>query len=158
GRARAILADCEASLRALDRPIDLYLLHAPDPRVAFATSVRALRSLVDRGLVSRIGVCNVNRRQLVEALGLAPLTAVQASLAKAIPGGVVSLALERGLWVMAHSPFGGPKKAVLRDVELVKRAERLGATPAQLILRGILELHPRLVALPGARRPESIRS
>ena len=33
GRAKAIRADCEASLEALDGlPIDLYLLHAPDPR------------------------------------------------------------------------------------------------------------------------------
>jgi len=33
GRAKAIRADCEASLAALDGiPIDLYLLHAPDPR------------------------------------------------------------------------------------------------------------------------------
>src|SRR5437899_337133 len=42
GRARAIAADCEESLRALGRPIDLYLLHAPDPRTPWATSVRAL--------------------------------------------------------------------------------------------------------------------
>ena len=32
GRAKAIRADCEASLVALDGlPIDLYLIHAPDP-------------------------------------------------------------------------------------------------------------------------------
>ena len=69
GRARAIAADCEASLRALDgRAIDLYLLHAPDPRVAWATSVRALAGLVERGLVARVGVCNVTRRQLEEAM------------------------------------------------------------------------------------------
>jgi len=43
GRARAIVADCEESLRGLGgKPIDLLLLHAPDPRVPFATSVRAL--------------------------------------------------------------------------------------------------------------------
>src|SRR5262249_45351679 len=33
GRAKAIRRDCEASLEALDgQPIDLYLVHAPDPR------------------------------------------------------------------------------------------------------------------------------
>ena len=37
GRAKAIRADCEASLAALDGlAIDLYLLHAPDPRDAVA--------------------------------------------------------------------------------------------------------------------------
>src|SRR5438094_4320288 len=43
GRAKAILGDCEASLAALDGlAIDLYLLHAPDPRREWRTSVGAL--------------------------------------------------------------------------------------------------------------------
>src|SRR5262245_35464232 len=47
GRAKAIRADCEASLEALGgTPIDLYLLHAPDPRTPWRTSVRALTRLV----------------------------------------------------------------------------------------------------------------
>src|SRR5213075_2169982 len=38
GRAKAIRADCEASLAALDGlPIDLYLIHAPDPRTPWRT-------------------------------------------------------------------------------------------------------------------------
>ena len=50
GRAKAIRADCEASLTALDGlPIDLYLVHAPDPRRPWRTSVRALARLVDEG-------------------------------------------------------------------------------------------------------------
>jgi len=65
GRAKTILADCEASLVALDGlPVDLYLLHAPDPRTPWATSVRALARLVDEGVVRRVGLANVNRSQL----------------------------------------------------------------------------------------------
>ena len=76
GRAKAILADCEASLAALDGlPIDLYLIHAPDPRTPWRTSVRALARLADEGLVRRVGLANVNRRQLDEALELAPVAA-----------------------------------------------------------------------------------
>src|SRR5262245_234064 len=60
GRAKAIRADCEASLAALDGlPIDLYLLHAPDPRTPWRTSVRALAKLVDEGLAAHVGVANV---------------------------------------------------------------------------------------------------
>ena len=56
GRAKAIRADCEASLAALDGlAIDLYLIHAPDPRTPWRTSVRALARLVDDGLVRRVG-------------------------------------------------------------------------------------------------------
>ena len=37
GRAKAIAADCEASLAALDGlAIDLYLVHAPDPRTPWS--------------------------------------------------------------------------------------------------------------------------
>ena len=81
GRAKAIRADCEASLAALDGlPIDLYLLHAPDPRTPWRTSVRALARLADDALVRRIGLANVNRTQLDEALELAPVAAVQVAL------------------------------------------------------------------------------
>ena len=84
GRAKAIAADCEASLAALDgRPIDLYLLHAPDPRTPWRRSVRALARLVDQRLVQRVGLANVNRTQLDEALELAPIAAVQVALSPA---------------------------------------------------------------------------
>ena len=98
GRAKAIRADCEASLASLDGvPIDLYLTHAPDPRTPWRTSVRALARLVDERLVRRVGVSNVNRLQLDEALGLAPIAAVEISLSRsttrrsgeASPSGVV---------------------------------------------------------------------
>src|SRR5262252_10801734 len=72
GRAKTLRADCEASLAALDGvAIDLYLVHAPDPRVPWRTTVRALAKLADAGLVRRVGVANVSRPQLDEALELA---------------------------------------------------------------------------------------
>jgi aryl-alcohol dehydrogenase-like predicted oxidoreductase len=169
GRARSLRADCEASLRALDGvPIDLYLLHAPDPRTPLATSLRALAQICDEKMARRVGVCNLNRRQLREALEEAPIAAVQIPLGpshdEALRGGVVSLALERGLWVMAHSPLGGPKRAgrLQRDQELVQLARSLPPspstpTPAQLVLAWLLSLHPRIVPIPGARHPETAR-
>jgi predicted kinase len=72
---------------------------------------------------------------------------------------VVSLALERGLWVLAHAPFGGPARAgrLARDSALAQVADKLGATPAQVVLAWLLALHPRVVALPGASRPQTAR-
>jgi hypothetical protein len=71
GRAKAIRADCEASIAALAGiPIDLYLLHAPDPRTPWRTSVRALGRVLDEGVVRGIGLSGVNRGQLDEALAL----------------------------------------------------------------------------------------
>lgn len=52
-----ILPDCDASLPALDGlEIDLCLVHAPDPRTPWRTSVRALAWPVDAGLMPRVGV------------------------------------------------------------------------------------------------------
>jgi aryl-alcohol dehydrogenase-like predicted oxidoreductase/predicted kinase len=152
GRAKAILGDCHASLAALDGlPIDLYLIHAPDPRTPWRTSVRALARLVDEGLVERVGVSNVNRAQLDEALDLAPISAVQVALSvfddHALRGGVVERCAELGVAVIAHSPLGGPR-----------RAKRLGRHEALLALAWLLDLSPSVVAIPGARRPETARS
>jgi aryl-alcohol dehydrogenase-like predicted oxidoreductase/adenylate kinase family enzyme len=165
GRAKAIRADCEASLEALDGlAIDLYLIHAPDPRTPWRTSVRALARLVDEGLVKRVGLSNVNRDQLDEALELAPVSAVQVALSpyddRALRGGVVDRCAERGIAVIAHSPLGGPRRAgrLARHEAVAAIADKRNATPAELALAWLLALSPTVVAIPGARRPETARS
>jgi diketogulonate reductase-like aldo/keto reductase len=165
GRAKSLRADCEASLAALDGlAIDLYLVHAPDPRTPWKTSVRALARLVDQGLVRRVGLANVNRRQLDEALELAPVSAVQVPLSPfddgAFRGGVVERCEEKGLTVIAHSPLGGPRRAgrLTRRPELVAVGDALDATSAEVALAWLLDLSPVVVAIPGARRPETARS
>ncbi len=165
GRAKAVRADCEASLAALDGlPIDLYLLHAPDPRTPWATSVRALARLVDDGLVARVGVSNVTRGQLDEALALAPVSAVQVALSlfddRALRGGVVDRCAEAGISLIAHSPLGGPRRAgrLERSPVLSEIAKTCDATPAEVALAWLLGLSPVVVAIPGARRPETARS
>ncbi len=149
GRAVAIRQDCEASLEILDGVgIDLYLLHAPDPRVPWLTSVRALARLLEDGLVKRVGLSNVNRDQLDAALAVVPVGAVEVALSPfddaAVRGGVVRRCEERGITVLAHSPLGGPRR--------VRRAA------AQESLAWVLSRSPAVVAIPGARSPEAVRS
>jgi aryl-alcohol dehydrogenase-like predicted oxidoreductase len=165
GRAKAIRADCEASLTALDGlPIDVYLIHAPDPRTPWRTSVRALARLVDEGLVRRVGVSNVTRAQLDEALDHAPISVVQVALSpydnRALRGGVVGRCAEAGIAVMAHSPLGGPRRAsgLVRQQTLAAVSAERGATPAEVALAWLLKLSRVVVAIPGARRPETARS
>jgi aryl-alcohol dehydrogenase-like predicted oxidoreductase len=165
GRAKVIAADCEASIAALDGiPIDLFLIHAPDPRTPWRTSVRALARLVEQGLVQRVGLANVTRTQLDEALELAPIAAVQVALSpledSAVRGGVVARCAELGLALIAHSPLGGPRRARTLDRrhELTQIAAGHNATPAEAALAWLLALSPSVVAIPGARRPESARS
>jgi Aldo/keto reductase family/AAA domain len=165
GRAKAIRADCEASLAALDGlVIDLYLLHAPDPRRPWSTSLRGLARLLDEGLVRRVGVANVNRPQLDEALGLAPIAAVQVPVSifddRPRRGGLIERCAEAGVAVIAHSPLGGPRRAGRLDGrdELVEAGRSRGATPAEGALAWLLEISPAVVAIPGATRPETARS
>jgi aryl-alcohol dehydrogenase-like predicted oxidoreductase/predicted kinase len=165
GRAKTIRADCEASLEALDGlPIDLYLVHVPDPRTPWRTTLRALAKLVDDGLVRRVGVANVNRPQLDEALELAPIAAVQVALSvyddSALRGGVVERCAERGIALIAHSPLGGPRRAprIDRREPLAEIAANHGATPAEVALAWVLGVGENIVAIPGARRPETARS
>jgi aryl-alcohol dehydrogenase-like predicted oxidoreductase/predicted kinase len=165
GRAKSILADCHASLEALDGlDIDLYLIHAPDPQRPWRTSLRALARLVDEGIVKRVGVSNVNRGQMDEALELAPVSAVQVALSvfddRALRGGVVERCIESGVALIAHSPLGGPRRAktVGRREALVEVARKHGGTPAEVALAWLLHLSPAAVAIPGARRPETARS
>jgi aryl-alcohol dehydrogenase-like predicted oxidoreductase len=165
GRAKAILGDCEASLAALDGlAIDLYVIHAPDPRTAWRTSIRALARLRDEGAVRRVGVSNVNRRQLEEAVDLVEIAAIQVALSPldddAVRAGLLDFCEERGIAVIAHSPLGGPRRArsLARRPELVDVARSGGATPAEVALAWVLSLSPVVVAIPGARRPETARS
>ena len=122
--------------------------------------MRALARLVDQGLVARVGLANVTRTQLDEAVQLAPVAAVQVALSPfddhALRGGVVKRCAELGLTLIAHSPLGGPRRArrLLARPELTRIAERLDATPAEVALAWLLGLSGSVVAIPGARRPE----
>jgi aryl-alcohol dehydrogenase-like predicted oxidoreductase len=165
GRAKAIRADCDASLVALDGlPIDLYLIHAPDPRTPWPTSVRALARLLDEGIVAHVGLSNVNRRQLQDALDIVEVTAIEVALSvvddRAVRGGLLAFCAERGIAVIAHSPLGGPRRAraVGRRPELVDVARGRDASPEEVALAWLLDLSPVVVPIPGARRPETAGS
>ena len=165
GKARTVLSDCEASLAALEGlPISVYLLHAPDPSRPWTTSLRALARLLDEGLVRRVGLSNVRRAQLEEALATVPVSAVEISLSPfddaRLRDGTIAFCAERGITVIAHSPLGGPRRApsVSRNATLRGIAEPRGGTPAEMALAWLLDLAPNIVAIPGARRAASARS
>jgi aryl-alcohol dehydrogenase-like predicted oxidoreductase len=165
GRGRHLRAACEASLKALGvQRIDLYQLHAPDPRVPLSTSVRALASLKDEGLVARVGLCNVTVGQIEEARRITEISAVQVELSvwhdDNVLNGVVEYCLTHDIQLIAYRPLGGRRRVpqlrhepVLREV-----AERHGATPAEIALAWLDDLSDGIVSIPGATRVETVQS
>ena len=88
GRARTLVSACEASRRALGvERLQLYQLHAPDPRTPLSTSVRALAALRRDGFVEQIGLCNVNVAQIEEARQITEIASVQVELSVWHDGG-----------------------------------------------------------------------
>ena len=79
---------------------------------------------------------------------------------RALRGGVLERCAEAGIAVIAHSPLGGPKRAgrLARNGALAAVADALDASPAEVALAWLLGLSPVVVAIPGARRPETARS
>lgn len=137
------LAAFAASQERLGRPIDMYLVHWPTPaRDNYVDTFRAVLELRDEGKIKVAGVCNfeiehlqrvkdelgefpaINQIELHPHLQQAELRAFHAA---------------SGIVTEAWSPLasGG---AVLTDPVITGIADRLGKSPAQVILRWHLQL------------------
>src|SRR5688572_25632997 len=78
GRPDHLREACEGSLRRLRlERIDLYQLHAPDPRVPIAESLGELNALQNEGKIRHIGVSNFDTEQLAQARELSTVVSVQ---------------------------------------------------------------------------------
>jgi aryl-alcohol dehydrogenase-like predicted oxidoreductase len=158
GRATHLRAACEASRSALGvNVIDLYQLHAVDPRTSITTSVRALAALQQEGRIRRIGLCNVNVQQIRQARAIAEISAVQVSLSVLddtnLRGGVAEYCRDEGIRLIAYRPLGGPQvERLSRDPVLTEVARHHRVTPAELALAWLLDLDATVVPVPGATR------
>jgi aryl-alcohol dehydrogenase-like predicted oxidoreductase len=161
GSPEHLRAACGRSLVALgvDR-IDLYQLHAPDPRVPFADSVGALADLQREGKIRWVGLSNVSVAQIREAETIVPITTVQNRLnpffREALSQGVVAHCTERGIGFLAYSPTGGGRlnRKLPAHPVLQPMAARLGTTPHALVLAWVLARSPAVMVIPSARTVE----
>jgi aryl-alcohol dehydrogenase-like predicted oxidoreductase len=160
-RPEHLFQACDRSLKALGvERIDLYQLHAPDPRVPFKESVGALAELVGRGKVQWVGLSNVSVEQIQEARRITSITSVQNRLnpffREALEEEVVDYCNREGLGFLAYSPTGGgrlnlklPSHPVVRKI-----AERHRASPHAVVLAWVLSQGPSVIAIPSARTVE----
>ena len=149
---------CEGSLRRLklDR-IDLYQLHAPDPKVPYEDSVGALKELQDEGKIRHVGVSNVSVEQLRQARGIVEVVTVQNryNLEDRDSEDVLDACEEAGIGFIPWFPLatgrlaepGGPLDRVAKDRD---------ATPGQIALAWLLARSPVMLPIPGTSSVEHL--
>ena len=165
GRARHLFAACERSCRALDvDAIDLYQLHVVDPRTPLSTSVRALASLHRDGLIKSIGLSNVTVGQIEEARRIVPIDSIQVELSVwydgNLLGGVAEYCARNGIRLLGYRPLGGRKSLarIESNATLNTVAAQHDATPFEIALAWLEDLHDVVVPLPGVTRVETVAS
>lgn len=165
GRAKHLKTACESSLKALGvEHIELYQLHALDPKVPLATSVRALSALQQQGKIRRIGLCNVRLEDIEAAREIVPIDAVQVELnplAQApLKNGVIPYCARHRIRVIAHSPLGGHRrtKRIRKLPVLSAIAKRHGVSAHEVALVWLRGVDPIVLPIPGATRVESLVS
>jgi len=158
GRPEQLRAACERSLRALQvECIDLYQLHAPDPRVPFADSVGALAELRRAGKIRWVGLSNVDVAEIQAAQAILPIVTVQNQFSPAVrwplTQGVLAYCAHAGIGLLAYSPVGGRRyKAMLAADRLLGRISRRHSVSPQVVaLAWLLAQGPGVIPIPGAR-------
>lgn len=121
--------------------VDLYLIHWPAPsQDRYVDAWRALIELRDQGAVRAIGVSNFMREHL-ERIELETGQLPCINQIESHPGywqpDLEELCVSKGIAIEAYSPLG--HGGDIASAPVVHAAERLGVTPAQVVLRWHLQ-------------------
>jgi aryl-alcohol dehydrogenase-like predicted oxidoreductase len=149
-RPEKLRRDLEGSLKRLKlERIDLYQLHAPDPKVPFAESVGALADFQKEGKVRHLGLSNVTVRQLEQARKLVPIVSVQNrySIGERSSEDVLQACEKLGIAFLPWYPLGD--RSALKLSRVKKLAEKIKATPAQVAIAWLLAKSPVMLPIPG---------
>jgi pyridoxine 4-dehydrogenase len=146
---------CEGSLRRLRlERIDVYQLHAPDPRVPLEESVGALAELRREGKIRHVGLSNVSLDELERARAIVPIVSVQNqfSVGYRARESVLEACERDGL---AFLPWRPLETARAYDAVRTLARER-GATPAQVAIAWLLARSPVIAPIPGTSSVEHL--
>jgi pyridoxine 4-dehydrogenase len=151
-------AAVEDNLRTLDVDrltlVNLRLLDGGDTP-PLAEMLGVLEDMRREGKLELIGLSNVTRAQLQEALDLVPIAGVQNqySVLDRSNEGVLEACRERGLAFVPFFPLGsaftgGPQK-LAEDATIARVAAKHGATASQVALAWLLHRDERILLIPG---------
>lgn len=162
GRPEYIKTACDRSRQALGvDTIDLYFYHRPDTSTPWEETIGAFAELRRQGKIRLVGLSNVSGEQILRALEVTDVAAVQNEFS---PGrrsslGELELCGELSIAFMPWRPLGGTNAAPGMPSPcpaFTSVATRHGVTPQQVALAWELHLGGHVVPIPGARRAESI--
>jgi pyridoxine 4-dehydrogenase len=158
GRPEHLKEACEGSLRRLRlERIDLYQLHAPDPRVPLEDSLGALKELQGEGKIRHIGVSNVSVEELERARAVVEVVTVQNryNLTERHSERVLEACERDGLGFIPWFPLAIGELA-RPGGSLEELARRHDATPSQLALAWLLARSPVMLPIPGTGSVEHL--
>jgi hypothetical protein len=123
-------------------------VHAPTEE-SIADQVEAMAELQRQGLVRHLGLSNVTRRQVEEALTIAPVVEVQNhyNLVHRDDDELIDWLAEQGIAYVPFFPLGG--FSPLQSDELAAIAAEIGATPMQTALAWLLKRSSNILLIPG---------
>jgi pyridoxine 4-dehydrogenase len=158
GRPEHLRTACDESLRRLRvERIDLYQLHAPDPRVPLEESVGALAALRSIGKIRHIGLSNVNVDELRRAQRIVPIVSVQNryNVSDRASDAVLAECEKAGIAFLPWYPLAAGAEAKGSGA-LGRVARRHRATPAQAAIAWLLARSPVMVPIPGTSSLEHL--
>ncbi|MBI0584549.1 MAG: aldo/keto reductase [Methanomassiliicoccus sp.] len=149
------LAAFDRSLEALGLDyVDLYLVHWP--REGRMEAWKAMERILDEGRARAIGVSNYLVRHLDDTIARSPVVPAvdQVEFSPFLyQKELLSYCRSRGIVLEAYSPLARGRR--FDDPRLVKLASKYGRTPAQMMLRWVLQ--KGMVAIPKSAHPERMR-
>jgi len=150
GRPEHLKQAIEGSLKRLKvERIDLYQLHAIDPKVPLEDSLGPLVDAQRAGKIRHIGVSNFNVAELERARRVAKIVSVQNeyNLDNRSSEDVIDRCEKLGIAFLPWYPLGAG--AALRSSKIRTLGKKLGATPAQLAIAWLLARSPAVLPIPG---------
>src|SRR3954454_796510 len=154
-RPERIKECCDASLRRLkvDR-IDVYQLHAVDPKVPYEETVGAVADLKAEGKVRHVGVCNVGRTDLETAQAIVDVVSVQNrySLVDRSSEMVLEVCTRDGLGFLPWFPLGAGDLGEDAASTLDEVAKAHDASRFQIALAWLLAHSPVVLPIPGTSK------
>lgn len=150
GRPEHLKQAIDGSLKRLKlERIDLYQLHAIDPKVPLEDSLGPLVDAQRAGKIRHIGVSNFNVAELERARKVATIVSVQNeyNLDNRSSEAVLEHCEKLGIAFLPWYPLGAG--GVLRSSKIGALGKRLGATPAQLAIAWLLARSPVMLPIPG---------